>query len=157
MLNGYMSKSSEAVKRWRTATKQRIVDALGGQCCVCGYSRCLHSLAPHHLDPSEKEFSFGAIRGNPISWTRIVEELRKCILLCNNCHGEFHAGLIELPLDAPRFNESYTAYKLESVMDVCWVCGGQKLQGNKTCSRKCARKIQRRLAGKSGLEPELFV
>lgn len=28
-------------------------------------------------------------------WENVFEELKKCIPLCYNCHGEFHAGLIE--------------------------------------------------------------
>lgn len=80
-----MSISSNRVKDWRENTKQRIVDAFGGRCSICGYSKCLAGFDLHHLDPTEKEFGFGAIRANPKSWKNIiVPELRKCILLCAN-------------------------------------------------------------------------
>jgi hypothetical protein len=93
-----MSYGSEAVKRWRKRTKQRIVDYLGGQCCICGYNRCLESLAVHHIDPAEKEFNLQSVCRNPGSWDRIENELKKCCLLCSNCHGEVHAGVTALRL-----------------------------------------------------------
>src|ERR1700688_4794367 len=100
-----MSKQSEKVKRWRKRCKERIIEAMGGQCCVCGYNRCQWALALHHLDPAQKDFGLGTIRANAKSWASIVEELRKCVLVCNNCHAEIHEGMVVVPNDAPRFNE----------------------------------------------------
>lgn len=91
-----MSKSAEAVKRWRVNSKKKIVDALGGKCRVCGYTKCHQALEVHHIDPSTKEFSFGAFRANPKSWEKVVGELKKCVLLCGNCHAEFHAGILDI-------------------------------------------------------------
>ena len=107
-----MSKQSEKVKRWRFSCKERIITAMGGKCCICGYNKCQASLALHHLDPTQKDIGLGAIRANPKSWETIVQELRKCVLVCNNCHGEVHFSLAEVPVDAPRFNEAYADYKL---------------------------------------------
>lgn len=105
-----MSNQSEKVKRWRKRTKTRIIDSMGGKCCICGYSGCHSALALHHKDPSKKEFGFGGVRGNPKSWAKIVVELRKCVLLCNNCHAEVHDGLVFIPNDAASFDENYTDY-----------------------------------------------
>ncbi len=62
-----MSKSSEKVKRWRKATKQRIIDSFGGKCGICGYEKCPDALALHHLNPLEKEFGLGGVRANIVS------------------------------------------------------------------------------------------
>ena len=133
-----MSKSSEKVKRWRHATKDRIVESMGGRCVVCGYSRCNSSLDLHHLNPEEKDFSFASALASPKSWTKFVVELRKCVLVCRNCHGEIHEGVAEVPTDAKRFDENFVNYTLPSyAMDQCW-CGAQKIQANKHCSRECA-------------------
>lgn len=42
----------------------------------------------HHLDPSTKDFEIGnAIRyGKEKTWS----EIEKCIILCKNCHSDFH-------------------------------------------------------------------
>jgi predicted transcriptional regulator len=135
-----MSKSSDKVKLWREKTKIRLVESFGGKCCICGYNKCMESLAFHHIDPSKKEFSFGKIIANPCSWKKIVVEIRKCICVCNNCHGEIHKGITKIPNDAPMFNEKYVDYKkleIESKMDKCPVCGKLKPQHQITCSREC--------------------
>lgn len=140
-----MSKGSQAVKDWRRRTKERMTAAMGGRCAICGYCRSQNALEFHHLDPSQKDFSFGSIRRNPKSWPSIVEELRKCILLCANCHREVHEGLTEIPDEFPRFDEAFADYKaveraiLEADRyDDCPVCGSRKPVVQVTCSPSCA-------------------
>jgi len=132
-----MSIRSEGVKRWRENTKRRMIEAMGGKCCICGYNKCFKSMDFHHLDPSEKEISFGAIMAHPISWDRIIIELRKCVCLCSNCHGEVHDSMIKIPDNALRFNESYVQ-KGKSEMSPCPICGTLKPTYSITCSRQCA-------------------
>lgn len=50
----------------------------------------------HHVDPSQKEMSVSRLR-NFTSFKRLKNEIKKCILLCSNCHRKFHAGVIEIP------------------------------------------------------------
>jgi hypothetical protein len=135
-----MSKSSEAVKRWRANTKQRMVDSMGGCCVICGYNRCLRALDFHHLDPSEKDFGFGSARGNPASWSKLVNELRKCVCVCRNCHAELHDGMIKIPKGVTRFNEEYVDYKKvqEGYDTFCPICNEPKPPNQKFCSRKCS-------------------
>jgi hypothetical protein len=97
---------SERVVRWRKNVKEKIVKAMGGECACCGYKRCNDALDLHHLDPSTKEFAMRDIVANPKSWVKIIEEVKKCVLLCKICHTEFHAGLIEIPKEYKRFDES---------------------------------------------------
>lgn len=103
-----MSKQSEKVKRWRKRIKQRIIESMGGRCCICKYNKCLNALSLHHLNPSEKEFGLSKSRISCISWSKITNELRKCILVCMNCHAEIHANLIDIPNDIVKFNEQYS-------------------------------------------------
>lgn len=134
-------KQSEHVKRWRKATKQRIVEAMGGKCQICSYSKCIESLALHHRNPEDKDFSFGSIRSNPKKWIKIVVELRKCVLLCNNCHGEVHAGLSDIPIGAASFNEEYADYltkQKEELWNPCPICGERKRTRQLYCSLSCA-------------------
>lgn len=74
--------------------KQKAVDYLGGKCFVCGYNRSLYSLVFHHKNPAEKSFSLS--RRQCLSWEVKRKELDKCVLLCANCHGEVHDGVIEI-------------------------------------------------------------
>ena len=41
----------------------------------------------HHVDRTLKEFGIAA-EGATRAWSEVVEELKKCILLCANCHAE---------------------------------------------------------------------
>ena len=103
-----MAKSnSEKVKDWRIRTKHRIVEALGGCCSICEYDTYHGALELHHLDPNKKKFGLSSVRANPKSWKRIVNELRKCVLVCSNCHKEIEAGLIEIEVKQ-YFNEDYS-------------------------------------------------
>lgn len=139
-----MSKQSDKVKRWRKNCKARIITAFGGKCCVCGYDKCQRSLALHHIDPNEKDFSFGQIRANPKNWSNLVEELRKCVLVCHNCHCEIHENLIDVPSNAPRFNENFADYKsLEEKIEEltpCLICNKMKPAYLKNCSYECSAK-----------------
>jgi len=136
-----MSKS-EHVKQWRERTKKRMIEALGGKCCVCGYDRCQRALDFHHRDPTEKEMALGSIRASPRAWSYIVSELRKCILVCNRCHQEIHDGITLVPENAPLFDENFATYSLKKVAktEPCPVCGKDKPLHNKTCSLRCAAK-----------------
>jgi hypothetical protein len=138
-----MSKKSEAVKLWRLNSKQRMVDAMGGKCQICGYDKCNSALSFHHLDPSIKDIGFGGVRANPIAWVKIVQELRKCILLCHNCHNEVHDGMTAIPDNYVSFKEEYLDYK-SIYKDSCPVCGGAKLMQNITCSRSCASQYNKK-------------
>lgn len=132
---------------WREQTKKRIIESMGGKCVVCNYNKHPNVLTLHHLDPKEKTFSFGAIRANPTNWNTIVNELRKCVLLCMNCHAEYHAGIIEIPKNATRFNEKYSKYEIEKTTELtpCLICGKNKPIYNKTCSKQCAAKIRSKI------------
>lgn len=105
-----MSKSSKYVTDWRKRTKIRIVQAMGGCCVCCGYNKHPEVLQLHHLNPDEKEFELSSLRANPKKWTKIVEELRKCVLLCANCHTEVEYCDRDIPQDAQRFNEVFADY-----------------------------------------------
>jgi len=69
-------------------------------CAVCGYNRCKSALEFHHLDESTKLFTIGSMGGkrmwSPKTKQMIDEEIAKCVVLCANCHREYHEGLITL-------------------------------------------------------------
>lgn len=118
-----------------------MVEAFGSKCGICGYSRCIKALEFHHIDPNEKDFSPGAGRASSKSWESICGELRKCVMLCANCHREVHDGSATLPDNITRFDESYYDYRStlkREELDQCPVCKGQKLIYRKTCSLACA-------------------
>lgn len=87
---------------WRARRKKIAVDAFGGKCCICNYNKCMAALSFHHVDAAQKDFQIS----KPKSWEKFVAELKKCILLCSNCHLEVHHGDAKVPLNAPTFDEN---------------------------------------------------
>lgn len=75
--------------------RNRAIEHGGGRCKICGYDKCVAALDFHHLDPSKKEFT--PSKGYKKSWTKLKQEIDKCILLCSNCHREVHAGVTQWP------------------------------------------------------------
>jgi hypothetical protein len=61
-------------------------------CQICGYKRCSDALCFHHLNPENKTAHISKLVRTS-SLKIIKEEIRKCILLCQNCHSEVHAGM----------------------------------------------------------------
>ena len=136
---------SERIKKWRIRTKEKIIKAMGGCCQCCGYNKCNSVLVLHHLDPDKKDFALGSVRSNPKSWYKIVEELRKCILVCHNCHSEIHSDMRQIPEIFSSFNEEYAEWKKIAEYDSCPQCKGQKPKHQKFCSHKCAQKNSRKV------------
>lgn len=56
------------------------------KCSVCGESR-FYCLDFHHMDPREKEKDPSRLIESP---RKLEQELKKCIVLCSNCHRELH-------------------------------------------------------------------
>ena len=77
-------------KEKRTVLKKRCVQYMGGKCESCGYNKSVFALQFHHKNVLEKDFEISSASG--YSWLNIREELKKCILLCANCHAEEHEG-----------------------------------------------------------------
>lgn len=84
--------SKKCVDRFRDY-KLQCVEYKGGKCIKCGYNNHYSVLDFHHLDPSKKDFTIS--RSN-MSFENLKHELDKTVLLCANCHREFHAGLFTL-------------------------------------------------------------
>lgn len=87
-------------KQNRFAKKEQIINLFGGKCQICSYDKCQSVLSFHHLPGTDKKFTISdAIVRKRKSEQELVDELKKCILVCANCHGEIHAGLIEVSKD----------------------------------------------------------
>ncbi len=73
--------------------KKVLVDLLGGKCVICGYNRCISGLMFHHINPATKSDNIAGIK----NFKGRLNEIKKTILLCTNCHAEIHSGFISYP------------------------------------------------------------
>lgn len=67
--------------------KVKAINFLGGECSCCK-EKDFFKLAFHHTNPKEKESNVAELFDH--SWLDIEKEIKKCILLCHNCHVEKH-------------------------------------------------------------------
>lgn len=75
------------IRRYRA--KAAAVKYLGGKCIQCGWDKNQAALQFHHKNPKEKEFVLANVANK--SWDTIKQELKKCVLLCANCHTTLHS------------------------------------------------------------------
>lgn len=66
------------------------MESKGSQCSVCGYTKNLAALEFHHQNPNEKSFQLDLRSLSNRSWNQLENEVRKCLLVCSNCHKEIH-------------------------------------------------------------------
>ena len=76
-------------KEFRAQNKQKM-DAykLEKGCQKCGYKKCAAALHFHHENPKEKDISVSRLMNR--RWDKILTEVKKCTILCANCHAEIH-------------------------------------------------------------------
>ena len=73
------------------AKKIKAINLLGGECEKCGEKRPW-VLSFHHKNPNKKEFNIS--KHYQKRWSLLKIEVKKCILLCSNCHMELHNSII---------------------------------------------------------------
>lgn len=93
------------VKKWRKKVSDLLHKSFDDKCGICGYNKCRAALEFHHLDESQKEGNISSYL-NISSFSKMAKEAEKCVLLCANCHREFHSGLINIPDEIKRFDKN---------------------------------------------------
>ena len=76
-------------KQKRVENWQKTFEFFGARkCMICGIESEQPIYELHHHDQAGKETNLSSIMHH--GFTKIEKELRKCILLCSNCHRTAH-------------------------------------------------------------------
>jgi ribosomal protein L35 len=144
-----------AVVKRRKILKLKAIEYKGGVCSRCSYSSCVEAMEFHHLNPSEKDFGIGKI-GTKKSWSSLVKELDKCILVCANCHRELHAEIMSGPKyelkHEPRLNQVERAKLPRTIKKQCNFCNIEysdtpsEMEDRMFCSSVCHNLSRRKVA-----------
>jgi hypothetical protein len=138
------------------------VEMFGAKCNECGYDKNFACLTFHHKNPKTKKFCLDLRVCSNKSWKSLLEEVAKCELLCNRCHGEHHNPQLNAKDCYDKmnkfieFNDSLNKYKKID----CLYCR-QSFHPNKYtqkyCSEKCCKLNSRKVArpSKEELEKDL--
>lgn len=118
---------TEIVGNFRRNRKENAVYVMGGKCQMCGYDECAAAMDFHHINPDEKELKIGSSLYR--SWDLICNELKKCALLCANCHRKYHALNLSIKFVSP-FDEVKAEQISKGIVELrtkhyktCKICG----------------------------------
>jgi hypothetical protein len=149
---------AETLIAWRERTRKKLMAAFGGKCNKCGYDFCSEAMDFHHLDPSKKDFAISKALECPKKWDIIVDEVKKCILLCCRCHRELHCKLWSL--DQIKIvtvtDLEHRVLKKDTVTGQCPVCN-KDVYGRICCSLTCAGRKARKVEWPSNQELKLLL
>ena len=139
--------SYKNTQRWRSKAKLWLVRYSGGKCQSCGYNQCHGALAWHHLH--NKAEGISKLINKCAAWDKIIEEADKCVMVCQNCHCEIHAGMRPCPqvdlekraLTLATILAERPVPKIRQVTS-CAVCGAAINATKRFCSMRCVHKSQ---------------
>ena len=138
--------NSQAVIDFVKRRKSNLIKVFGGKCCICGFNKWQSALEFHHVNPNEKDFSITA-ENTTKAIEKQLKELRKCILVCANCHRGIHSNNLTIPDNWQDFFNEQIAQELINETHAkkyyCKICGKEKSKTGVLCA-ECASKANRR-------------
>jgi len=103
--NYYISNNLNDKKKIKyNKRKQHIVNLLGGGCTICGYNKYMGAIDLHETERLLKSIPSRLIQIDE-GYKSLLDNINILIPLCRNCHAEYHAGLIELPVKPSTNNQ----------------------------------------------------
>jgi len=87
-----MKKDLQNKQKKRHKLKEELVKIMGGVCRKCGYNKYMGALEFAHIKKINKEEELARLIVK-LDKKNAIEEIKKCILLCNRCHREYDANL----------------------------------------------------------------
>ena len=67
---------------------------LNQSCPICQESE-VECLDFHHVNPTDKDVEIPQLIGMK-NETRLLQEIKKCVLICSNCHRKIHSDKLEV-------------------------------------------------------------
>lgn len=147
-----LSKNSEYVVNCVKRRKENLKRVFHSKCCLCGFSSFSEALEFHHVNPKEKSFGICASNATTKSLEKQLKEMRKCILVCANCHRGIHYGYLTIPKNwKDYYDEDIAKELLENLRKAttkteyfCQRCG-KKIASNARYCVECGKFVQRKV------------
>ena len=114
--------------------KTNLIKLFDSKCCICGFNSFQEALEFHHVNPEEKEFGLSANSAMTKSLDKQLTEIRKCILVCANCHRGIEYGYIEVPQNWQSFFREDIAQELIEETNII-------KHGRKNYCQQCGKEI----------------
>lgn len=146
-----MAATSQTVIDFIKRRKANLRSVFHSKCCLCGFDEVQEALEFHHVKEEEKEFSICSSSNQTKALEPQLKELKKCILLCANCHRGVHAGIYQVPENWQDFYDNEIAEKLLTDLQeikthkiyYCKNCGKEIKTKSQYCV-ECGHEVQRK-------------
>jgi hypothetical protein len=121
-------RSDKTRSRIEIFNKQAVLE-MGGKCEICGLETEWYEVYHfHHNDPTQKDFQVAKMLY--MDWESVALELRKCMLLCCECHNNLTQQISRSRLNRPRYSRYRDSVRDSRKMDLidylggrCQICG----------------------------------
>ncbi len=138
MIKIYSKESnSEVVCNFIKRRKKDLRSVFHSKCCLCNFSEVQEALEFHHVHPEEKSFAICSSNTTTKALRAQLEEMKKCILVCANCHRGIHYGIYQVPENWKDFYDNEIAQSLlknlEKKKTYCKNCGKEITNGAEYC------------------------
>ena len=142
--------NSEDVVNFIRRRKANLRKVFHSQCCLCNFSEVQEALEFHHVNPETKSFGLGGSQNQTKALNLQLEEMKKCILVCANCHRGIHQGIYKVPDDWKKFYDEEIANELlenlqktkEHKLYYCQRCGKEIASKTAKYCVDCGHKVQ---------------
>lgn len=104
--------------------KTDLISVFHSKCCICGFDAFQEALEFHHINPAEKEFGITDSQAVTKALAKQLAEMKKCILVCANCHRGIHSGHLQIPNNYETFYDEEVAQNL--LLELEQIKHGQK-------------------------------
>lgn len=109
-------------------------------CESCGFTGCNACLSFHHINENEKLFNIGSLNNIRLKTVDdveqfIINEMNKCIILCENCHRDIHFNKDKFEIYKDEIYKRILTYKPKFKINEEKVLELKKM--NKTYSEIC--------------------
>ena len=143
--------NSKDVVNFIQRRKADLKSVFHSKCCLCGFSEVQTALEFHHVNPQEKDFGICQSNAQTKALEKQLEEMKKCILVCSNCHRGIHEGIYIIPLNWENFYDKEIAQKLLNKLELvkshkiyyCRCCGKEISSKKATYCIECSKIKQR--------------
>ena len=104
--------NSQVVVNHIKKRKKDLIKVFHSKCCICGFDKFPQALQFHHVYPEQK--SFGITDSNSVTKAldKQLIEMKKCILVCANCHRGIHQGYYSVPKNYQQLYDDNVANQL---------------------------------------------
>ena len=143
--------NSETVVNFIKRRKTNLKKVFHSRCCLCGFDAFQDALEFHHVNPEEKSFSICGSNNQTKALATQLEEMKKCILVCANCHRGIHQNLCSIPDNWKDFYDEEVANQLLDELEktkthqivYCQRCGKEISDKRATYCSECAHLMSR--------------